>query len=69
MGNMVVDLCEPAGTWFSANDLGRHQPLTVKHSAAALSGCPDQQQVHQSYLASALHAWQNDSLCLYRNGR
>jgi hypothetical protein len=61
--------CDPAGTWFSTHDHGRHQPLMVQQSAAALPGCPDTQLVRKSYLASASHAWQNDSLCLYRNGR
>ena len=66
---LPLNLCDPAGTWFSTNDRGRHQPLTVIKNVAALPGCPDTQLVDQSYIASALHAWQNDSLCLYRNGR
>ena len=64
----AAPLCEPAGTWFSTDDDSRHQPLTVVRNDESRKGCPDTQLVHQSYLASALHAWQNDSLCIYQNG-
>ena len=64
----AVPLCEPAGTWYSTDDNSRHQPLSVVQNDDAREGCPDTELVHQSYLASAAHAWQNDSLCIYQNG-
>lgn len=61
-------LCDPAGVWFSAGDHTKHQPLTVVQNTAAKAECPETPKVHQSFLASAKGAWQNDNLCLYQNG-